>query len=84
MVCPAIRDGTWSQWENIEDCRGRETVGGHHCGRGHQRQKRRCNRELGWNPCKDENAEDFREFQKITDDFELRSDVCFSGNCPGE
>ena len=66
-------------------CRGRNfTVFDYNCGEGHQRQKRHCIRELGGNPCTDENAEDFIEYQKITEDFELRSDVCFSGDCPGE
>ena len=86
VLCPEISDGKWSQWEGIEECRGRKTVQlwNGTCGEGHQRQKRHCIRELGGNPCTDENAEDFREYQKIGEDFELRSDVCFSGDCPGE
>ena len=83
VLCPEISDGRWSQWEGIEDCRGRKTVLDYNCGEGHQRQKRRCIRELGGNPCTDENAEYFREYQKIGEDFELRSDACDSGECPG-
>ena len=85
-LCQEIRDGSWSPWEGIAECKGRKTVRGydHFCGDGHQRQKRNCIRELGGNPCKNEKAEDFREFHEISEDFELRSDVCFSGECPGE
>ena len=86
-LCPEIRNGRWGGWEAIEECRGLKSVRDYkdlHCGHGHQRQKRKCIRELGGNPCEDEDWETFREFQKISEDFELRSNICFSGECPGE
>ena len=79
-LCTEIRDGSWSSWTEVEECRGLEKVEGlrkYRCGEGYKTSERTCNRTLGGKFCQI-NGEEYRGI------LERRSVSCHSGDCPGE
>ena len=78
-LCTDIVDGTWTEWTDLEDCRGLEKVDGLliRCGEGYKTQQRKCKRTLGGKFCQ-LNGTDYRGI------VELRPKICSSGDCPGK
>ena len=78
-LCTDIVDGTWTEWTDLEACRGLEKVDGlrkFRCGEGYKTQQRKCKRTLGGEFCQLDGT-DYRGI------LERRSDNCSSGDCPG-
>ena len=79
-LCKEIKDGSWTKWTDVEECKGLERVTGleeYRCGYGYKTVERNCSRTVGGAFCK-RGGEDYRGV------LERRAHKCFSGDCPGE
>ena len=78
-LCKEIKDGSWTKWTDVEECKGLERVTGleeYRCGYGYKTVERNCSRTVGGAFCK-RGGEDYRGV------LERRSVDCYSGDCPG-
>ena len=79
-LCTDIVDGTWTEWTDLEDCRGLQKVDGlrrFRCGEGYKTQQRKCDRTLGGKFCQID-GEDYKSKT------EPRISECSGQKCPGQ